>query len=100
MPDEDDRHVLACAIKTNANIIVTNNLKDFPEDYLDSFGIKAQKSDDFLTDLIDLNPQQALKAFKEMVLHKRKPPIDEYELLAQYRRIELTNTANYLHTLL
>ncbi len=30
LPDEKDRHVLAAAIKTNANIIVTNNIKDFP----------------------------------------------------------------------
>jgi predicted nucleic acid-binding protein len=38
LPDEKDRHVLAAAIKTNANLIVTNNLKDFPASYLDSFG--------------------------------------------------------------
>ena len=30
LPDEKDKHVLAAAIKTNANLIVTNNLKDFP----------------------------------------------------------------------
>lgn len=29
LPDENDRHVLAAAIKTNANVIVTNNLKVF-----------------------------------------------------------------------
>ena len=34
LPDEKDKHVLAAAIKTNANLIVTNNLKDFPVDYL------------------------------------------------------------------
>ncbi len=32
LPDEKDNHVLAAAIKTNANVIVTNNLKDFPND--------------------------------------------------------------------
>lgn len=37
LPDIDDRHVLAAAIKTNANLIVTNNIKDFPEEYLQSF---------------------------------------------------------------
>jgi predicted nucleic acid-binding protein len=36
LPDEKDRHVLAAAIKTNANIIVTNNIKDFPSDDLAS----------------------------------------------------------------
>lgn len=54
LPDEDDKHVLAAAIKTNANVIVTNNLKDFPDDYLQSFGLKAKAPDDFLTDLMTL----------------------------------------------
>ncbi|SHH08154.1 PIN domain-containing protein [Flavobacterium micromati] len=31
LPDENDRHVLAAAIKSNADVIVTNNLKDFPK---------------------------------------------------------------------
>src|SRR5699024_6197590 len=39
LPDKDDRHVLAAAIKVNANVIVTNNLKDFPEEYLLEFGL-------------------------------------------------------------
>ena len=30
LPDKNDRHVLAAAIKTNANVIVTNNIKDIP----------------------------------------------------------------------
>ena len=34
LPDEKDRHVLAAAIKTNAHVIVSNNLKHFPEKIL------------------------------------------------------------------
>jgi len=34
LPDEDDRHVLAAAIRSNAQTIVTNNLKDFSESAL------------------------------------------------------------------
>lgn len=100
LPDEDDRHVLAAAIKTNANIIVTNNIKDFPETYLQSFGIKAKDTDDFLTDIIDLNQEQAVEAFKEMVLNKKNPPLNEYEVLDQFRKIGLNDTANYLHGLI
>ena len=47
LPDEEDRHVLAAAIKTNANIIVTNNIKDFPKDYLQSFSLRAITADNF-----------------------------------------------------
>ncbi len=100
LPDENDRHVLAAAIKTNANIIVTNNLKDFPANYLESFGIKVKNTDDFLTDIIDLNQEQAVAAFKEMVLNKRKPSLDEYHVLSQLRQIGLNECADYLHTLI
>lgn len=100
LPDKDDRHVLAAAIKTNANIIVTNNLKDFPQDYLETFGLRAKSADDFLTDIIDLNPEEAVSAFKEMVLHKKNPKFDEFEVLNQLRNAGLKDTANYLHALL
>lgn len=100
LPDKDDRHVLASAIKANANVIVTNNLKDFPEDYLDSFGLKAKSADDFLTDIIDLNAEIAIKEFREMVLNKKNPALDEYEVLERLRRNGLNDTANYLHALL
>lgn len=100
LPDAKDRHVLAAAIKTNANVIVTNNLKDFPEEYLASFGLCAKGADDFLTDTIDLNPETAVKAFREMVLHRRNPDMDEYEVLDALRRNGLKDTADYLHAML
>ena len=100
LPDENDRHVMAAAIKTNANLIVTNNIKDFPEEYLQSYGLSAKTADDFLTDIIDLNQEQAIAAFKEMVLNKKSPKMDEFEVLNQFRRARLLETANYLHALL
>jgi hypothetical protein len=100
LPDADDCHVLAAAIKTNANLIVTNNIKDFPEEYLQSFGLNAKTADDFLTDIIDLNQEQSIAAFKEMVLNKKNPKLDEFEVLNQLRNAGLKETANYLHALL
>lgn len=98
LPDENDRHVLAAAIKTNANLIVTNNLKDFPADYLSTFGLTAKTADDFLTDIIDINPEEAVKAFREMVLNRKNPDLDEYELLDIFRKQGLNATADYLHS--
>jgi hypothetical protein len=45
LPDANNRHVLAAAIRAGANAIVTFNLGDFPRATLDPFGIEAQHSD-------------------------------------------------------
>ncbi len=100
LPDENDRHVLAAAIKTNANIIVTNNLKDFPKDYLARFDITAKTADDFITDTIDLNNDLAVEAFRALVLNRTNPNLDEFEILARLRKNGLTESANYLHALI
>jgi len=98
LPDNKDCHVLAAAIKTNANIIVTNNLKHFPTDYLSTFGLVAKSADDFITDLIDLNPQKAVRVFLEMVSNRRNPPLTELQVLERLRNRGLVQAANYLHS--
>jgi predicted nucleic acid-binding protein len=48
LPDPDDRHVLAAAIKAGAQVIVTRNLKDFPAEKLAPWNIKAKSPEDFV----------------------------------------------------
>jgi len=100
LPDEKDNHVLAAAIKTNANLIVTNNLKHFPIAYISSFGLSAKNADNFLTDIIDLNHETSLKAFRDLVLNKKNPPFDEFQVLDIFRKNGLESTADYLHALI
>jgi len=100
LSDNKDNHVLAAAIKTNASLIVTNNLKDFPSDYLSGFSLSAKCADDFLTDIIDLNHETSVRAFRELVVRKKNPTFDEYHILQIFRRNGLTETANYLHALI
>ena len=100
LPDLKDRHVLAAAIKTNAHLIVTNNLKDFPSITLDAQGLSAKSADDFLTDIIDLNQEVVLEAFLKMVFNRTYPDMDEYMVLDSLRRNGLSDTADSLHRLL
>jgi len=100
LPDEKDRHVLAAAIKTNANLIITNNLKDFPPGYLSTFGLSVKCADDFLTDIIDLNHATSIRAFRDLVVNKKNPPYDEFQVLDIFRNNGLKNTADYLHSLI
>lgn len=96
LPDEKDRHVLAAAIKSKANIIVTNNLKDFPKDYLATFGVVAKSADNFLTDTIKLNLKVAVSSFRKLVSNRKNPDLDELKVLDCFRRNNLENTSNYL----
>jgi predicted nucleic acid-binding protein len=54
LPDPNDRHVLAAAIRANAAIIVTANLRDFPATDLARHGVEALHPDAFLHDLVEL----------------------------------------------
>jgi hypothetical protein len=56
LPDADDRHVLAVAIHAEAEVIVTRNLRDFPADRLNVWGVRAQHPDDFLATLQQDHP--------------------------------------------
>lgn len=96
LPDENDCHVLAAAIKGQAEIIVTFNLKDFPPKCLAAFDIQAQHPDDFISHLIDLKPSEVLAACKQQRLTLRNPPktVDDY--LDALLRQGLPNTVAFL----
>jgi hypothetical protein len=74
LPDSDDCHVLAAAIRADAKIIVTFNLKDFPNPILVRYGIVAQHPDVFIGDLIERYPQQILQAVNTILARLKNPP--------------------------
>ena len=79
MPNQEkDRHVAAVAVKANAEVIVTSNLKDFQE--LPP-GIEAQSPDEFLVDLLDLAPMEMLALLEQQAKALKNPPVDLEELL-------------------
>jgi hypothetical protein len=80
LPDPNDRHVLAAAIKAHADVIVTFNLADFPAQTLDRWGIEAQHPDVFLTHQFHLSQPVFLQAVRTVRNRLIKPPktVDEY----------------------
>ncbi|MDP2189167.1 MAG: PIN domain-containing protein [Sphingobacteriaceae bacterium] len=67
LPDPHDRHVVAAAIRSKADVIVTFNLKDFPKAIEAEFDIEILHPDVFLTNLHDLHPEKSKEAFGKMV---------------------------------
>lgn len=100
LPDIEDRHILAAAIRCNAHLIVTNNLKDFPPEILEPYGLSAKSADDFLADLVDLNKEIALIAFRKLVSNRTNPDMNELAVLDAMRRNGLNQTADSLQNVL
>ncbi len=81
MPDPDDRHVLAAAIKCGAQHIVTQNLSDFPSAILDEFGIEAIDADEFLYRTFELYPAEAVEVLKALRQSYKNPPYSPSEFV-------------------
>lgn len=79
--DEKDRHVLAVAVMSRSQVIVTSNIQDFPDTALDPFGIEAQTPDEFLTHLFDLYPRKLVKILTEQAQDLVDPPMSVQEVL-------------------
>jgi hypothetical protein len=93
LPDLDDRHVLAAAIAGRCDVIVTKNLKDFPEATLASYGIHAQHPDEFLLSQLNLAPGMFCTAVRAIRARLIKPRVSVTEYLATLTRLELVATA-------
>jgi predicted nucleic acid-binding protein len=72
IPDVNDRHVLAAAITGHAHVIVTSNVKHFPEEYLAEFDILRHTPDDFLIHQFHLNPYQILEKLNAQAIAIRR----------------------------
>jgi predicted nucleic acid-binding protein len=81
LPDPRDRHVVAVALKSQAQTIVTFNLKDFPPTSLHPLQLQAQHPDAFLVQLTTQYPNKASIALKSMIGRLKHPPIATADVL-------------------
>lgn len=96
LPDPDDRHVLAAAIRCKAEVIVTFNLKDFPSATLEAFDMEPQHPDEFIVDLWDLDQAAVLAAAQKQRASLKTPPMDAQSYLEMMLRQGLPQTVKAL----
>lgn len=96
LPDPDDRHVLAAAIRCNASVIVTFNEKDFPVDALAPFGIDCQHPDEFVDNLFDLDQAAVIEAARQQRQMLKKPSITAEQYLETMLRQGLVQSSKAL----
>lgn len=96
LPDADDRHVVAAAIQTRAEAIITFNVKDFPSETLKKYGLKAIHPDDFIADLINLNVGCVIEAVRRHRASLKNPPFTTNEYLDCLLKQRLPETVSRL----
>lgn len=92
LPDADDRHVLAAAIKSSAQVILTTNLRHFPEAKLRRWNVEAKSPDDFVLDQINIDARIVYSCVREIANSRRNPPDTVDDVLAELERAGLVQS--------
>jgi hypothetical protein len=96
LPDLDDRHVLAAAIVGRCDAIVTQNLRDFPDEALAPHGIEVVHPDVFLHAQIGLEPAIFCTAVSKVRARLKNPPYSVDDYLGTLTRQGLVATVSEL----
>ena len=100
LPDPDDKHVLAAAIRCAAQVIVTTNLRDFPPEHLKRYHLEAQHPDDFVLGLVDIAPGAVASIVVQQTAALKNPPRSPAELLDTLREQGLVRSVAKLREIL
>jgi predicted nucleic acid-binding protein len=100
LPDPNDQHVLAAAIRANAQAIITFNLKDFPDHVLGRYDIESKHPDEFIVDSIDIVPGAVAQCLADQVAALRSPQRTTEEVLETLHRCGLIRSVARLRDLL
>lgn len=96
LPDQTDAHVLAAALKTKADVLVTDNVKHFPAERLAAFGLDVRTADAFIADTAMLDEGRAVPAIRQMREEFQRPHLTADKLLLRMEAVGLTETVDVL----
>ncbi len=100
LPDENDRHLLAAAIRCDADFILTFNLRDFPDKDLERFGIASLHPDEMVSSLIDADESSARVAATRHFRSLTRPKLSIEAYLAAIRSQGLIKSERLLRVLM
>jgi predicted nucleic acid-binding protein len=81
-----DRHVLAAAIRGDAQVLVTFDLDDFPKESVHAYDLSVVSPDAFLLDQLDLYPAKVGRALVGQMTEATRPPLTMGQLLGRLTR--------------
>lgn len=84
--DPKDRHVLAAAVVARADILVTFNVKDFPEASVSPYRVRIETPDTFLSGLFQADPEQFAQVIQAQAARLRRPAKTTQQLLDTLRQ--------------
>ena len=96
LPDPNDAHVVAAALKTQATIIVTENLRDFPDEISAPLNLEVRSADVFIANTLALAPGKAVAAVRTMRERLKRPEKTAEALLIDMEAAGLTETVDVL----
>lgn len=96
LPDPQDRHVPAAAIVARANVIVTFNAKDFPEEVLTPLGLHTRHPDEFIADVESLDSALFVEHVGFGIGRYREPPLAVAHYCASLRKAGVPKTADLI----
>jgi PIN domain len=76
----------AAALRANAEVVVTFNVGDFPDQALKPFDVVAIHPDDFLLDQLDLYPGVTVEALRQQAAAYRREPTTVPGVLVRLER--------------
>lgn len=72
--DPGDRHVLAAAVRARAEMIVTFNLRHFPSEAVEPWGIRAAHPADYLITLYEIDPGIVVRRITDIAQKRQLRP--------------------------
>ena len=96
LPDENDIHVLAVAVASSADVILTLNAKDFPRQILAEEGLSRADPDSDLQGIGQANPELVAPVADAVLAEARRLSGEDWQMRALLKKARLPRLAKAL----